>query len=435
MPLTLIRGDSINVLPHLQGFDAIVTDPPYGLEFMGKEWDGANGFRRSLNEADAGRDSVFGRTSQRAPEYRTNASITNATSEREGRMRTYQDWCEAWARAAFRCLRPGAHLVAFGGTRTYHRLTCAIEDAGFEIRDTLMWLYGTGFPKSLNVERAVAMTVCTLPGRHYMTTLPAAEKARPGDHICPSTQDSSRWEGFGTALKPAWEPILLARRPIEGNVGGSVLSFGTGALNIGGCRVEGIKDTPASPRRAEQNAAYGDLSNDPGTGSGWDPLVGRFPANLIHDGSPEVLAAFAAWGEKTSGQPGVRRKAHETNSMSGRLGLTGKVETGHPGTGTAARFFPCCPWSSDDMRFYYSAKATKAERVGSRHPTVKPIALMRWLCRLVTPPGGHILDPFAGTGTTGAAAHAEGFSATMIEREAEYVEDIVRRCRRLEAAA
>ena len=323
----LILGDCMESLRKMpdNSVDSIVTDPPYGLAFMGKKWD---------------------------------YDVPSV---------------EIWAEC-LRVLKPGGYLLAFSGTRTQHRMVCAIEDAGFEIRDTIMWLYGTGFPKSHNLD--------------------------------------GEWDGWGTALKPAFEPVIMARKPLIGTVEKNVRAHGTGAINIDGCRVEGVKGVPASPRRADQNAAYGDLSKDPGTGSGWDPNVGRFPANVIHDGSDEVEAAFP---HTKSGKPGVMRLGENTGAAYGAESRApGTPMTGFGDEGSASRFFYC-------------AKATKAERVDSKHPTVKPIALMRYLCRLVTPPGGTVLDPFAGTGTTGQAAQAEGFNAVLIERELEYQADIRRR--------
>lgn len=165
-----------------------------------------------------------------------------------------------------------------------------------------------------------------------------------------------------------------------------------------------------------------------------DSTIGRWPANVIHDGSPEVLAAFGQFGEKKTGAGGITKKNNNSVVYSGPASSADRATIGYSDSGTAARFFPCCPWSDDDLRFHYSAKADASDRAWSKHPTVKPLDLMRWLCRLITPPGGHILDPFAGSGTTGEAARAEGFSATLIEREAEYVSDIHRRMGRAEGA-
>lgn len=199
----LYSGSCLDLLDHMppNSIDAVVTDPPYGLEFMGKDWDGADGFRRALNAADVERDSVFGRMSKRGPEYKA------------GHL--FQEFTFAWASKVIRVIKPGAHLVSFGGARTYHRMACAIEDAGFEIRDQVQWLYGQGFPKSKNI----------------------------GD-------------GFGTALKPASEPIVLARKPLEGTVVENVARWGTGALNIDGCRVGNSKNVPASVSRTAGNSFF-----------------------------------------------------------------------------------------------------------------------------------------------------------------------------------
>ena len=390
----LIEGDCRDAMATLnaESVDAIVTDPPYGLSFMGKSWD----------------DGVPG----------------------------VEFWTEA-----MRVAKPGAHLLAFGGTRTYHRLACAIEEAGWEIRDCVMWVYGSGFPKSLDVSKAIdrmkhdrdeieqvvrwmeatrkasgvsrkqveerfgtinigqafftitpgsaprvptleqvpilldlfGLSISDVPDEiHRLLIDKNASKGQPGpnwfkrevtgqhnqsapgqslqkysDHVAlppkerrdiPATPAAQQWQGWGTTLKPAWEPIIVARKPLVGTVAKNVLTHGTGAINVEGCRV-----------------------------------AGRWPANLIHDGSQEVV------------------------------GLTG----------SAARFFYC-------------AKASKADRdagcKGNHHPTVKPTALMRYLCRLVTPPGGIVLDPFTGSGSTGKGAVLEGFRFIGIEREAEYVE-------------
>jgi site-specific DNA-methyltransferase (adenine-specific) len=318
---TLYAGDCLAVLPELDPVDAVVTDPPYHLVdshsraarpgtpmqrlargFMGKAWDG--------------NDIAF------RP--------------------------ETWAVVAS-AIRPGGFLLAFGGTRTQHRMVCAIEDAGFVVQDTIAWLYGTGFPKNKAL------------------------------------------------LKPAFEPIVVAYKP-----------GGPRTLQVDECRV-GVDDT-----RRHGSGGFGRNFMD----DDWvAPLVshngsasGRWPANVIHDGSDEVMEAFAAFGQRKAAPhgPGV-----VTPGMFG-------IKAGHPGfgdSGTAARFFYC-------------AKAGKADRAGSKHPTVKPIALIRYLVKLVCPPGGTLLDPFAGSGTTGAAALAEGRRVVLIEREAEYVADIRRRLAR-----
>lgn len=359
MGLTLLNEDMRDALDFFaatgEQFDAVVTDPPYHLT---------------------------NNTGTRSPYPGQYTPIGKPSQPKGGFMGKTWDGgdiamrAETW-RAVFAVMKPGAHLLAFGGTRTFHRMACAIEDAGFDLRDTLVWMYGTGFPKSHN-----------LPG------------------------------GLGTALKPAWEPIVLARKPLVGTVAQNVLGFGTGALNIDGCRVGETKRVPGSLSKTE-NAVYGKGLGgyrQNGTESGHNPNIGRWPANVVHDGSDEVEAAFAAFGDR----PGQQGKASSnpdsprTRKVYGTLARSDDPMEPRGDTGTASRFF-------------YSAKATAADRAGSKHPTVKPIALMRWLVRLVTPPGGTVLDPFAGSGTTAAACHAEGFSCVLVEREAEYAEDIRRR--------
>lgn len=335
--------------------DSIVTDPPYGLEFMGKGWD------RGVPGVDF--------------------------------------WTEA-----LRVLKPGGYLLAFGGTRTFHRLTCAIEDSGFEIRDCLSWIYGSGFPKSHNV----ALSIDKLKGHpNRGRAIPTASTFQASDLEMKNkltsnkvekyeakSNESEKWQGWGTALKPAWEPIILARKPLCGTVAENVLAFGTGGLNIDGARV--------------------------GTEGG--EALGRWPANVIHDGSEEAIAGFP---QTTSGQ----LKPHHFSRASAADCLNGSNQARHPraefggDTGSAARFFYC-------------AKASKADRdEGNNHPTVKPSALMRHLCRLVTQPDGLILDPFSGSGSTGKAALLEGFRFLGAELDPDYAEIARARCRAAEIAS
>lgn len=304
---------------------AIVTDPPYGLGFMGKSWD----------------HGVPG------PPF----------------------WVEA-----LRVLKPGGHLLAFGGTRTFHRLTCAIEDAGFEIRDCLMWLYGTGFPKSRNLD--------------------------------------GEWDGWGTALKPAWEPIIMARKPLDGTVAQNVLKHGCGGINVDGCRVgmggghrfpEGAGD-PQAPTVACFGAGLTGQSSEAVEG------LGRWPANVVLD-------------EEAAGM--LDEQSGESKSGESKSGERGRGGIWAEGNGV-----PCGSQYGDSggaSRFFYTAKASAAERDGATHPTVKPVSLMRWLVRLVTPSGATVLDPFMGSGTTGIACHHEGCEFLGIELSPEYVEMAERR--------
>lgn len=352
-------GDSRDVLRGFMGesFHSVVCDPPYALVSIAKR---------------------YGKPGAAAAKHGTDGLYARASSGFMGKQWDTGETAFAvsfWAEV-LRVLKPGGHVVAFSGTRTYHRMVCAIEDAGFEIRDQLAWVYGSGFPKSHN---------------------------QKGD-----------WEGWGTALKPAWEPIVLARKPLVGTVAESVTAHGTGALNIDGCRIH-ADDAQGGAYTIKRFKPGATFTRDGGT---WKPegdaplyhgeaKPGRWPASILHDGSDEVIAAFPE--ARSAGEhPGASTSRDGVTSFSGKQGAL------YSDGGSAARFF-------------YSAKADANDRIGSKHPTVKPVDLMQWLCRLVTPPGGTVLDPFAGTGTTGEAAWREGFSAVLIERECEYQADIARR--------
>jgi hypothetical protein len=383
------HGDCREVMATLdaESVDAIVCDPPYGLSFMGKGWDhGVPGV---------------------------------------------EFWIEA-----MRLAKPGAHLLAFGGTRTYHRLACAIEDAGWEIRDCVMWVYGSGFPKSHDVSKAIdkaAGAEREVVGTYTMpadSTAPGYAASNGGgfgegflEHghrsiTAPATDAARQWSGWGTALKPAHEPIIVARKPLVGTVAENVLRHGTGAINVDGCRVEANWENDPSKRgfgygvmKQGERGKFAERANGEWGHKDsvqWTPTQGRWPANLIHDGSDEVVGLFPE--TKSGGLPGV---AYETNAKPG----DGWGGIGDGGSGT------CYADTGSAARFFYCAKASKADRGDdNRHPTVKPTALMRYLCRLVTPPGGVVLDPFTGSGSTGKGAVLEGFRFIGIEREAEYVE-------------
>lgn len=443
----VIAGDCVAVMADLAAagrlVDSIVSDPPYHLASIVRRFGGAN-----AAPAQHGTDGAFAR-----------ASRGFMGQQWDGGDVAFR--VETWRRA-YDVLKPGGHLLAFSATRTYHRMACAIEDAGFEIRDQIGWLYGTGFPKSLDIAAAIdkrrdwsalprlqaeirrarmalgisqseAARRCgliapdeSLGGGGYMwfetglrmptraqwaglkialslgdefdSAFEAAEREVVGHHqgttpglvgkrfasaggeiTAPATDAARAWQGWGTALKPAWEPVVVARKPIDGTVAANVLKHGTGGLNIDASRIEAsngqLAEKYASVQKsgARTNRIFGadrqDRAND-GPHS-----KGRYPANVIHDGSTEVVDAFP--------------------------------------DGAA--------------RFFYSAKADAGDRQGSTHPTVKPVDLMAYLVRLVTPAGGTVLDPFAGTGSTGIAALREGFRAVLIEQSPEYVADIRRR--------
>jgi site-specific DNA-methyltransferase (adenine-specific) len=377
--VTLHHGDCIEVMRSLpdNSVHAVVTDPPYGLEFMSKGWDGADGFRRSLNENDAGRDSVFGRTSRTSPEStgRGNKGILpgygrGGTSEdrfkfRQSLSAVFGEWCDMWVAEALRVLKPGGHLLAFGGSRTWHRLAVAVEDAGFEIRDSIAWLYGSGFPKNPHV------------------------------------------------LKPAFEPIVVGRKALIGTVAANVDEHGTGALNIDANRIE-ASGRPHIVSKSEASAGvFGDGLN--GSSHAGTTDVGRWPTNVVLDDS-QAAELDAQTGILKSGANPARRGADGSRSTFGEFGgQVAATPSRGADEGGASRFFPT---------FRYEAKAGADERPnvdGVLHPTVKPLDLMRWLVRLATPEGGTILEPFAGSGTTLEAALLEGFSVIGIEREATYL--------------
>jgi site-specific DNA-methyltransferase (adenine-specific) len=357
--------------------DSIVTDPPYGLEFMGKGW-------------DRGVPGV-------------------------------EFWTEA-----LRVLKPGGYLLAFGGTRTFHRLTCAIEDSGFEIRDCLSWIYGSGFPKSHNISKAIDKAagadreiLAKIPDRWTgKSSVLNFSTDRPQSHVnvtgSPATPEAAKWEGWGTALKPAWEPIILARKPLRGTVAQNVLEFGTGGLNIDGSRIEG---EPTPINRLEKWSGFGqekrpEYSQEINT-------AGRWPANVIHDGSEEAIAGFPQTGPAKQANRG---RGYGDGIFSNDCNYSGTLRGHGDAGGSAARFFYC-------------AKASKADRdEGNNHPTVKPSALMRHLCRLVTQPDGLILDPFSGSGSTGKAALLEGFRFLGAELDPEYAEIARARCLAAEIA-
>lgn len=353
--VNLLHGDCLDVLKTLDdcSIDSIVTDPPYGLSFMGKKWD------YDVPSADVWRECL-------------------------------------------RVLKPGDYLLSFAGTRTQHRMACNIEDAGFEIRDMIAWVYGSGFNKVGYIRN------------------------KDGQHVT---------QGFGGALKPALEPITMARKPLDGTLVSNMITHGTGGLNIDGCRVgNDIVEKGRAGRGECESSSLGKKLM--GTElQQWQ--VGRWPANFIHSGEDEVLALFPA--NRPGATSNSRSKAG--NAVYGKQNAMPK-STGRGDTGSAARFFYCAKASRRDrdegldefksrlfVRYGELGQGPKAKQTPRRpveqrniHPTVKPTSLMQYLCRLVTPPNGVILDPFMGSGSTGKAAVLEGFSFIGIEREAEYLE-------------
>lgn len=404
MTVTLEPGDMLEVLPRLLAsgaqFDACVCDPPYHLTSIVERF-GADG-------AAPAKGDVYNRSSRGF-----------MGKEWDGGDIAFRP--ETW-RAVYDVLKPGAYLLAFAGTRGYHRMACAIEDAGFEVRDMISWLYGSGFPKSHDVskgidrasgaEREVVGVRTFADGTSARATagsagIPASGAAGQSMLTAPATDAASQWAGWGTALKPACEPICMARKPLIGTVAQNVLAHGTGALNIDASRIG-----------TEGGGQHGHAVGAEGWGFAATPRsvepIGRWPANVIHDGSAEVLEAFGSFGEKKTGI--CPAHASGTNAVYGKIAARGTSDRAASGgdDGTAARFFYC-------------AKADAEDRAGSSHPTVKPVELMRHLVRLVTPPGGHVIDPFAGSGTTLQAAHQCGMHATGIERDPQYQADILKR--------
>jgi DNA modification methylase len=419
VPADVRHGDCLDVMRTMPdaSVHAIVTDPPYGLGFMGKEWD----------DLPPGVE---------------------------------------WAAECLRVLRPGGYLLAFGGTRTYHRLACAVEDAGFEIRDSIAWLYGSGFPKSLDVGKAIdnaAGAQRTIVGpsptanRHPrgvtgsmrldgFSTVAELEAAAARGGRCPNGRDAAttlarlyatteaansvtapataaarEWAGWGTALKPAFEPVVVARKPLAGSVAGNVQEWGCGALNIDACRTSALTpEEVARSGRSTNGAIYGKL--DP---VDWkrdaQPHPGRWPANVVLDGTQADALDQQSGVTKSGGRAWTAGDTDTTawRELEGREGSATRGDYARKGdSGGASRYFPT---------FRYQAKAPTAERPSYvtedgrkvTHPTVKPLGLMRWLVRLVTPPGGVVLDPFAGSGATVEACLIEGFDCIAIERDSE----------------
>jgi len=406
--MQLINSDCIEAMKAMadNSVDSIVTDPPYELGFMGKSWD-SSGIAFNV---------------------------------------------EVWQQA-LRVLKPGGHLIAFSGSRTYHRMAVAIEDAGFEIRDQIMWVYGSGFPKSMDISKALDKSAGAEP---VETGLPNNLNSCLGGSACdcqtdstkfsatkhaaktiPSTPAAKQWQGWGTALKPAHEPMVLARKPVVGTIANNVLNFGVGGLNIDGSRVGTDGGTyKASKPEGISNGIYGDGIN--GTVDIGELNAGRFPANFIHDGSDEVVALFPDVKGATSRTP-----TKPTNATSYVLGGDSNTPIYDDGLNTsAARFFYCAKTSKRDrnegldgfeeVRVHDGRAEGKVGGNNPRnrsnaaklnhHPTVKPTSLMQYLVRLVTPPNGIVLDPFMGSGSTGKACAYEGFDFIGIDQSDEYVE-------------
>lgn len=428
----LHHGDCREILRDFddESVNSVVTDPPYELGFMGKAWDAA------------------------------------------GVAYDVDLWAEV-----LRVLKPGGHLLAFGGTRTYHRMACAIEDAGFEIRDSIHWLYGSGFPKSLDVSKAIDKAAgaerevvgeATVPVGHSFAgpTYGGDSASAVVPVTAPATPEAEQWQGWGTALKPAHEPIVVARKPLAGTVAANVLKWGTGALNIDGCRV--VAADGDAPLRWETPRG-GIWQTDPtATATATTDGRGRWPANVVLD-SEAATELDRQSGISRDGVAVNRNRPSDGSTYAATSYHIRKAKApdhGYGGEGGASRFFYRADLTDDDLTsFRYIPKPDRTERdaglddlpkarkpslegstadpeklddvsapflsqpIANNHPTVKPLDLMRWLVRLVTPPDGTVLDPFAGSGTTIAAALLEGFEVIGIELTDEYLPIIERRAR------
>lgn len=414
MDFKLHHGDCLDILKELpdNSVDSIVTDPPYGLQFMGKRWD---------------------------------YDVPSV---------------EIW-KECLRVLKPGGHLLSFAGARTHHRMVVNIEDAGFEIRDMIAWVYASGFPKNLNVSKDIDRikgTPPTVVGERAHTSAKMAAGngvsglkqagGHAGDYegervsvplTAPTSEEAKQWDGWGTALKPAIEPICVARKPLsESSVARNVLKWGTGAINIEASRVAGVVQSGAG------SWGFGKRDDNYEEGAGRQyQSTGRWPANLIHDGSDEVLASFPDTGKSGTA---VNRNRGERIPSTVNYANHGTEDFGYNDGGSASRFFYCAKASPADRNEGLEEVEGKMRNDGRKtpidnpyqrgkilknhHPTVKPTALMRYLCRLVTPPQGIVLDPFMGSGSTGKAAMLEGFAFIGIEREEEYLELATRRIER-----
>jgi site-specific DNA-methyltransferase (adenine-specific) len=394
MTYTILHGNNLDVLPTLpdNSVDSIVTDPPYELGFMGKGWD-SSGIAYSV---------------------------------------------ELWTEC-LRVLKPGGHLLSFGGTRTFHRVAVAIEDAGFEIRDNIAWLYGSGFPKSLNVSKAIDKAAGAK--REVVGTKMASPKGiknaeertdtaagayggvpKEIDITAPATDEAKQWNGWGTALKPAHEPIIVARKPLIGTVAHNVLTHGTGALNIDGSRI-------GTEVRTTKGMSSLEVMHD----DDWQPkdvsstATGRWPANIIldehtaglldeqSDASRFFYVAKASKRDRNEGleELEARTASEMTGRKEGSAGLVMKHDDG-----------------SDKANAYAGTSGSARQNF---HPTVKPTALMEYLVKLVTPPNGTVLDPFTGSGSTGKAAILNGFDFIGIEMTEDYLPIIDARLKHAEA--
>jgi site-specific DNA-methyltransferase (adenine-specific) len=428
---TIYNGDCLEVMDTIDkcSVDSIVTDPPYHLTSIVQRFG-----KEGSAPAQFGTDGAFAR-----------ASKGFMGKEWDGGDIAFQ--ANTW-RKCYELLKPGGHLIAFSGSRTYHRMAVAIEDAGFEIRDQCIWLYGSGFPKSHNIGREIDKKQGN--DREVVGEVRAGKNALGQDSgwnkhnnrtQIEITKGNSEWEGWGTALKPAHEPMVLARKPLsEKSVADNVMKHGTGAINIDGCRIEGQSEDTERKKvvrkaRSTDGVWTDDNSGMKSEGSEYadaDPR-GRWPSNIMHDGSEQVQDIFP----KTSSTEVSRERTHKGIWSAGELAESEQLMPAYGDQGNASRYFYCAKTSKEERNFgLHGFKNQVAGGMSDRsdgslgsitmnknvHPTVKPVELMRYLVRLVTPKGGLVLDPFMGSGSTGMGAREEDFRFVGIEKEEEYYE-------------
>lgn len=457
----ILQGDCIEVMKAIKpnSIDAIVTDPPYGLEFMGKEWD-----KLWDNRKHGG--------------FRYNPSSKDLTESRQTHGPQYkagleaQLWHTQWLIEAFRVLKPGASMLVMGGTRTFHRLMVAIEDSGFIIKDCLMWIYGSGFPKAQDLGKMIDKRMGAERVESLIPTKKGNLPEQAGDIALgatgftdiskPISDLAKHWDGFKIGgIKPAYEPIVWAVKPPEGSYIDNILKWGVGTVNVDECRIETEEDLKGgqySGKERSDGGCYGKHENlEP---EQFNQPKGRFPANIILD-EEAGRAMDEQSGKLKSGKDNIRRK-EGFFIEHGKLGKAGDVQVSYGDNGGASRFFYCAKASRGERnrgceeleeKAYAPSNQAKAElkrgnteynawknkphternnnnHVGfskNHHPTVKPIALFEWLIKLVTREGQVVLDPFLGSGTTAIAAHQAGRECVGIEREDDYVEIAKRR--------
>jgi site-specific DNA-methyltransferase (adenine-specific) len=445
MKIDLRLGDCLEVLKTIpdNSIDSVVTDPPYGLGFMNKEWDSPEKLRQ-LTQRESDRSAerkAEGKSPTDAPFSKSVPPGLAIKGAKEGKW--FQEWCELWAVECLRILKPGGHILSFSAPRTYHRMATAFEDAGFEIRDQLMWVFGSGFPKSHNIGKAIdkiegnEREVVGKSENHRTSSALLELGFQDGreEHII--TKGNSDWEGWGTALKPAHEPIVMARKPLtEKSIAENVLKYGTGGINIDGSRITiGEGDKTSAGHRTCNIFETEKISGGNGSPDYETHEQGRFPANIIFDEEA---------GQLLDEQSGISKSSKHKWEGDNNAPIYGKYEKGireatYEDKGGASRFFYCPKTSKKDRNEGLDNEPTKIKnRVNSgglendpkwgpvetknNHPTVKPTDLMRYLINLITPPNGTTLDPFMGSGSTGKAAIRCGVNFIGIEKEQEYMD-------------